>query len=571
MPRRYRAREYDEDMYEVERDHYHRKHQHRPRGGRHYKEEVICEQPRAPSPPPVEEFDRLRIRDDAGPELIREPPRETSKELRKVRDDTFRRRRPHRREVVEEEEHVSQDEELTRRITGSESEDEVPIIPKRRSAPRRGDVRDELLKPRSRRSEYELELPPSVDEMKHEYRKTRSGPQYHAPPRLRPQSGPNTDVEDGYDEEEDDVLVRRSRRRRPPRKADLHEDDDSTSSPDSEDSADVSLARAPIHRSPPKRHVQDPEDFDFSRPPRPPRAPSPEVSFEKPKREKLRPASHEEILVEERGGPELPNIVRGPPPEPFLRQRDEAYPTPQSRPRSIEREKEISIHEVMPGGFDEHEVLEEVYGRPRELERSTRESTPKMTGDDWAIISAAPKTEREALLDEISHGPREPALKDKKPKFTVSEERHSESDPDFARGKVGRRYIGMKDQRNGLWTEITKDLVVREAIERSGYEYEETVSSYYVFSYLQFDDVSALVDLSEDIRRARRRRIQEIHRERSSMPPPAPPAPPAAMPGEPPLMLDRPMSPPFRHREERRMKQRELVEDRRGRPRSGRW
>lgn len=85
------------------------------------------------------------------------------------------------------------------------------------------------------------------------------------------------------------------------------------------------------------------------------------------------------------------------------------------------------------------------------------------------------------------------------------------------------------------------------------------------------DDVSALVDLSEDIRRARRRRIQEIHRERSSMPPPAPPAPPAAMPGEPPLMLDRPMSPPFRHREERRMKQRELVEDRRGRPRSGRW
>lgn len=159
---------------------------------------------------------------------------------------------------MEEEEHVSQDEELTRRITGSESEDEVPIIPKRRSAPRRGDVRDELSKPRSRRSEYELELPPSVDEMKHEYRKTRSGPHYHAPPRLRPQSGPNTDVEDGY-EEEDDVLVRRSRRRRPPRKADLHEDDDSTSSPDSEDSADVSLARAPIHRSPPKRHVQDPE------------------------------------------------------------------------------------------------------------------------------------------------------------------------------------------------------------------------------------------------------------------------------------------------------------------------
>ncbi|KAE8157042.1 hypothetical protein BDV40DRAFT_61543 [Aspergillus tamarii] len=575
MPRRYRAREYDEDMYEVERDHYHRKHQHRPRGGRHYKEEALYEQPRAPSPPLVEEFDRLRVRDNAGPELTREPPRETSRELRKVRDDTLKRRRLPRREVVEEEEYVSQDEELTRRMTGSESEDEVPIIPKRRSAARRGDVRDELSKSRSCRSEYERELPPSVDEMKHEYRKTRNGPHYHAPPRLRPESSPNTDVEeDDYEEEEDDILVRRNRRRRPPRKADLHEDDDSTSSPESEDSADVSLVRAPIHRSPAKRHVHDPEDYDLPRPPRPPRAPSPEVSFEKPKRKDLRPASHGEIVVEERGGPELPSIVRGPPPEPFIRQRQEEYPIPQSRPRSIEREKEISIHEAIPGGgqvFDEHEVLEEVYGRPRELERSLRETTPKLAGDDWAIISAAPKTEREALLDEISHGPREPALKDKKPKFTVSEERHSESDPDFARGKVGRRYIGMKDQRNGLWTEITKDLVVKEAIERSGFEYEETVSSYYVFSYLQFEDVSALVDLSEDIRRARRRRIQEIHRERSSMPPPAPPPPPAAMPGQPPLMLDRPMSPPFRPREERRMKQRELLDDRRGRPRSGRW
>ncbi|KAE8377208.1 hypothetical protein BDV26DRAFT_264126 [Aspergillus bertholletiae] len=574
MPRRYRAREYDEDMYEVERDHYHRKHQHRPRGGRHYKEEVIYEQPRAPSPPLVEEFDRLRIRDNAGPEVIREPPHETSRELRKVKDDTFKRRRPHRREVVEEEEYVSQDEELTRAMTGSESEDEVPVVPKRRSAPRRGDVRDEFSKPRSRRLEYERDLPPSVDEMKHEYKNTRSGPHYYAPPRLLPESGPNTDVEDDY-EEEDDILVRKGRRRRPPSKVDLQEDDEDMSSPESEDSADVSLARAPIHRSPKKRHVHDSEGYDTPRPPRPPRAPSPEVSFEKPKREKLRPASHEEILVEERGMPEPPNLVRGPPLEPFRRQRQEEYPIPQSRPRSIEREKDISIHEVMPGGgymmFDDHEVVEEAYGRPRELERSIRETTPKVTGDDWAIISAAPKAERETLLDEISHGSREPSLKDKKPKFTVSEERHSESDPDFARGKVGRRYIGMKDQRNGLWTEITKDLVVKEAIERSGYEYEETVSSYYVFSYLQFDDVSALVDLSEDIRRARRRRIQEIHRERSSMPPPAPPVPPTTMPGEPPLMLERPMSPPFRPREERRMKQRELFDDRRGRPRSGRW
>jgi hypothetical protein len=203
----------------------------------------------------------------------------------------------------------------------------------------------------------------------------------------------------------------------------------------------------------------------------------------------LRPTSQEEIVVEERGGPELPDLVRGPPADPYFRQRQEGFPIPRSRPRSIEHGKEISIHEVMSDGgrmIDEHEVVEEVYDRSRELERSIRETTPKIGGDDWAIITAASKADRDAMLDDIPLGTKEPDLKDRKTKFTVSEERHSESDPDFARGKVGRRYIGMKDQRDGLWTEITKDLVVREAIERSGYEYEETVSSYYVFSYLQF-------------------------------------------------------------------------------------
>lgn len=37
-----------------------------------------------------------------------------------------------------------------------------------------------------------------------------------------------------------------------------------------------------------------------------------------------------------------------------------------------------------------------------------------------------------------------------------------------------------------MWTEITKDLVVREAIERSGYEYEETEYFFYVMQYLKY-------------------------------------------------------------------------------------
>lgn len=82
------------------------------------------------------------------------------------------------------------------------------------------------------------------------------------------------------------------------------------------------------------------------------------------------------------------------------------------------------------------------------------------------------------------------------------------------------------------------------------------------------DDVSSLVELSEEIRRERRRRIHEMERERASKHPPPVPVP---VPDKgPPLLLDRPMSPPRRPKEGRKLKERELVVEDRGRPRSGR-
>lgn len=69
----------------------------------------------------------------------------------------------------------------------------------------------------------------------------------------------------------------------------------------------------------------------------------------------------------------------------------------------------------------------------------------------------------------------------------------------------------------GLWTEITKDLVVKEAIEQMGYDYEETEFFYYVLTYLRYEDVLQLVNLSESIRRDRRERIREIERERERL------------------------------------------------------
>lgn len=69
-------------------------------------------------------------------------------------------------------------------------------------------------------------------------------------------------------------------------------------------------------------------------------------------------------------------------------------------------------------------------------------------------------------------------------------------------------------KQNEMWTEITKDLVVREAIEQLGYEYEETEWFFYVMQYLRYEDVLELVNLSDSIRRARRRRAREIEWER---------------------------------------------------------
>ncbi|KAH8752955.1 hypothetical protein BGZ57DRAFT_94732 [Hyaloscypha finlandica] len=74
-----------------------------------------------------------------------------------------------------------------------------------------------------------------------------------------------------------------------------------------------------------------------------------------------------------------------------------------------------------------------------------------------------------------------------------------------------------KQRLGDLWTEITKDLVLREAIEELGYEFEETEFFYYVLQYLRYDEVEQLVALSKHIRRERRDRIRDIQREREKM------------------------------------------------------
>ncbi|KAL9089021.1 MAG: hypothetical protein Q9159_002739 [Coniocarpon cinnabarinum] len=65
-----------------------------------------------------------------------------------------------------------------------------------------------------------------------------------------------------------------------------------------------------------------------------------------------------------------------------------------------------------------------------------------------------------------------------------------------------------------MWTEVTKDLVSREAIEYMGYPYEETADFFYIMEYMRYEDVTRLVEISEDLHRDRRQRIEQIQWER---------------------------------------------------------
>ncbi|KAI3330637.1 hypothetical protein F4824DRAFT_332397 [Ustulina deusta] len=111
----------------------------------------------------------------------------------------------------------------------------------------------------------------------------------------------------------------------------------------------------------------------------------------------------------------------------------------------------------------------------------------------------------------------EPAPDSSRERLSVQIYDSKHRDRDLEVEEVRDRRISIRDgdrlpakKRDGMWTEITRDLVNREAIERLGYEYEETEWFFYIMQYLRYEDVLELTDLTDEIRRARRRRAREV-------------------------------------------------------------
>ncbi|KAK3330579.1 hypothetical protein B0H66DRAFT_68374 [Apodospora peruviana] len=130
------------------------------------------------------------------------------------------------------------------------------------------------------------------------------------------------------------------------------------------------------------------------------------------------------------------------------------------------------------------------------------------------------RTDERSMVVSSSSSDRDVRERDRDTRLSVQIYKDSDREREVDYEKVTDRRLSIRasappsPRRSDMWTEITKDLVTREAIEQLGYEYEETEWFYYIMQYLRYDDVLQLVQLSEDIRRARKERAREIQWER---------------------------------------------------------
>jgi hypothetical protein len=184
-----------------------------------------------------------------------------------------------------------------------------------------------------------------------------------------------------------------------------------------------------------------------------------------------------------------------------------------ARPRSLEAPRRYYDDDV--------EAEAEFYNR-KALERAYPGEAYNGATKDWAIVDVPPGTERVEMIG-AGGGSQEISWQRyngvRRSKFMTGDR---EFETEFgAPIPVEERQIALPPPPNrrpaDMWTEITKDLVIKEAIEHMGYDYEETEFFFYVMEYLKYEDVLQLVEVSDEIRRARRRRIREIEWEREDI------------------------------------------------------
>lgn len=177
---------------------------------------------------------------------------------------------------------------------------------------------------------------------------------------------------------------------------------------------------------------------------------------------------------------------------------------------SHERERERD--RGMPGMWP-HESEVDYYAR-KTAERAYVGEAYNGATKKWEIIDVPPGTQR-VKMDGVGGGSQEITWQKyngvRRSKFIPERDSMGSYDRERERGRgrdddrvdvSNRLEISISDDRRAgrpmpppmptrnrygdMWTEITKDLVIREAIEELGYDYEETEYFFYVFQYLRY-------------------------------------------------------------------------------------
>ncbi|THW30530.1 hypothetical protein D6D23_00003 [Aureobasidium pullulans] len=307
--------------------------------------------------------------------------------------------------------------------------------------------------------------------------------------------------------------------------------------------------------------------------PEPVREPSPEP-MPPPPEPIVRPPIIQEIITHHRHIDHGVERARSPEPMPSP---PPAPPSPPPAPRDESLEIEIRRRNTRNGGYDENITFEREISRPAparepemerdiELTRSRSVSAPRRRHDDeiaseaeyynrkalergyvgeghngatrdWGLVDIPPGTRR-VQMDGLGGARQDITWQQyngsRRSKFYTADEEYT---TDFGPGPIPERKEEKRKVTKDMWTEVTKDLVIKEAIDEMGYQYEDSEHFFYVMEYLKYEadassqeDVLQLVELSEDIRRERRDRIREIEWEREQLerlPPPKPRSPPA--------------------------------------------
>lgn len=119
----------------------------------------------------------------------------------------------------------------------------------------------------------------------------------------------------------------------------------------------------------------------------------------------------------------------------------------------------------------------------RSKPRSVMGDYKKERIDDWSVVHVPAKKEPLRMpgsLDFVEMVPKAGSVKE-----SVKEPTEESDITEVEIEQRSRRATPENRQRRQRWTEISKELVVRDAIERYGYEFEEMTQFYYIFSHME--------------------------------------------------------------------------------------